>query len=922
MRHKTENFITRLKISNLIWASFGIVISALLVNNIIGMKSISNVFETVDVTVENSRLLTYSMQLDAELKKAASSLGFYLLGREEFQARNYEEARDNTFITLKNLKELLSGETDEAIRPLIAGIENDVNRFFEYQAQLFSLAKNPQENFPAMQYAAENVNPVSQKILSNLSDMLFSEAEEDSSNDRKVLLNDINDLRYNWVRLMSGIRAFLAFRGENSLDEIKLYRTSLDTISARIHENSGLLTFEQEESLASFEANRNEFHKRLKKLLELHGSERWRQDVYITRSQLSPILENINANSTTLVAHLGNSANAARESARDTYNIATRNSYALLAITALLIFLAGLGLTRQINKRLGTDASELQKVAEAIANGDLKMDLSYNGKTTTGVLASMQVMQQNLRNQIEKDHAAAAENGRIRQALDKADANIMIADADFNIIYMNDAIQTMMNDAEKDIRADIPEFNAGQLDGANIDVFNTESSGQQHIFDQLSSTQVVNTEIGGRCFRIISNPIIDDKGQQLGTVVEWLDRTQEVGIENEIKDIVNASLAGDLSQRISMTGKSGFYAMLSGGINELVDVNESVINDTAGVMSAMSNGDLTRAITSDYRGSFGQLKQSINTTVDKLTQVVGEIGNSANAVLSGSNEIAHGNVDLSHRTEDQATSLEETSSTMDEMTSTVRQNADNAQHADKLAASTRDQADQGGHVVDDAVAAMSEITAASKKIADIIGVIDEIAFQTNLLALNAAVEAARAGEQGRGFAVVASEVRNLAGRSATAAREIKILIEDSVAKVEEGSKLVDKSGQTLGEIRDSAKKVSDIVADIATASQEQSDSIEQVNIAIMRMDESTQQNAALVEQAAASSEAMGEQARNLSELVGFFKTSSSGSTGSIAVTTERRADDRPWTDQDVPVTPGDSTDIAATGTDDGSWEEF
>ncbi len=302
MKHRTEKFIANLKISHLIWASFGIVISALLVNNIIGMKSISNVFETVEVTVEDVRLLTYSMQLNADIEKSARSLGFYLLGKEEYQASNFEQARDNTYKTLQNFKALLSESSAEEIQPLINEIENDINRFFEYQEKLFSLAENPQENLPAMKFAAENVNPVSQKILSNLSDMLFSEAEEDSSNERKVLLNDINELRYNWVRLMSGIRAFLAFRGKNSLDEISLYQANLDTISKRINDNSELLTFEQEESLKNFETLRNDFNKRLKTLLELHGSDSWRQDVYITRNELSPILENINLYSTRLVA--------------------------------------------------------------------------------------------------------------------------------------------------------------------------------------------------------------------------------------------------------------------------------------------------------------------------------------------------------------------------------------------------------------------------------------------------------------------------------------------------------------------------------------------------------------------------------------------------------------------------------------------
>ncbi len=268
---------------------------------------------------------------------------------------------------------------------------------------------------------------------------------------------------------------------------------------------------------------------------------------------------------------------------------------------------------------------------------------------------------------------------------------------------------------------------------------------------------------------------------------------------------------------------------------------------------------------------------------------------------------------------------------MEEMTSTVRQNADNARQADQLASSAREQAEKGGAVVGNAVAAMGEITTASKQIADIIGVIDEIAFQTNLLALNAAVEAARAGEQGRGFAVVASEVRNLAGRSATAAREIKDLIKDSVGKVEEGSRLVDESGQTLGEIVTSVQQVSDIIAEIAAASEEQSAGIVQVNEAIAQLDEMTQQNAALVEQAAAASKSMGEQAHDLNEQVSFFtlvdKPEAKKKPGKPV---ERRAADRPWGKSDGErATPAagagkaPQTRKVAGGEDDaGEWEEF
>jgi methyl-accepting chemotaxis protein len=256
-----------------------------------------------------------------------------------------------------------------------------------------------------------------------------------------------------------------------------------------------------------------------------------------------------------------------------------------------------------------------------------------------------------------------------------------------------------------------------------------------------------------------------------------------------------------------------------------------------------------------------------------MAAVVAQVKNMAGQVHAGAEEISRGNINLSQRTEEQASSLEETASSMEEMTSTVKQTADNAGQANQLAQAARQQAEKGGAVVGSAVAAMNGINEASKKIADIIGVIDEIAFQTNLLALNAAVEAARAGEQGRGFAVVATEVRSLAGRSATAAKEIKALIQDSVARVEEGSRLVDESGRTLDEIVGAVKKVTDIVAEIAAASREQSGGIEQVNKAIVAMDSNTQQNAALVEQAAASSQAIVEQALVLHSVVAHFQVS-------------------------------------------------
>jgi methyl-accepting chemotaxis protein len=285
----------------------------------------------------------------------------------------------------------------------------------------------------------------------------------------------------------------------------------------------------------------------------------------------------------------------------------------------------------------------------------------------------------------------------------------------------------------------------------------------------------------------------------------------------------------------------------------------------------VAEGDLTQQISAGSSDECGQLLAALHHMNQRLAMIVGQVREGADAIAHGSGEIAAGNLELSSRTEQQAGSLEETASSMEELTGTVRQNADNALQANTLAATASEVASKGGAVVSEVVDTMGAINESARKIVDIIGVIDGIAFQTNILALNAAVEAARAGEQGRGFAVVASEVRNLAQRSASAAKEIKLLIDDSVEKVERGSKLVDHAGATMKEIVASVQRVTDLMGEIASASQEQTAGIDQINRAIADMDTATQQNAALVEEASAASEALQGQAGKLAELVSVFK---------------------------------------------------
>lgn len=463
------------------------------------------------------------------------------------------------------------------------------------------------------------------------------------------------------------------------------------------------------------------------------------------------------------------------------------------------------------------------------------------------------------------------EVARLQSAVDGATANLMLCDADLNITYVNPAVVNMMARREHDLRKMFSGFEARNLVGKNIDMFHKNPAHQRALLkDKNRLPARAEISVGGLEFEVNATMVLDAKGNYMGNMVEWKDITEQKDAQRQIEMLINAAIAGNLSSRISAAEYQGFMKSLGEGVNKLMDTVVRPIQDVTRVVKALAEGKLTDRMDGDFQGEFAVMRDAINASMTNLMDTVVKIRESSGNITSGVGEIAQGNADLSQRTEEQASSLEETASSMEEMTSTVKQNADNARQANQLAADARTQAEKGGQVVGNAITAMSEINNSSKKIADIIGVIDEIAFQTNLLALNAAVEAARAGEQGRGFAVVATEVRNLAQRSAAAAKEIKALIKDSVEKVDLGSRLVNDSGKTLTDIVGAVKKVSDIIAEIAAASQEQSSGIEQVNKAIMQMDEVTQQNAALVEQAAAASESVDEQAKELMRLMEYF----------------------------------------------------
>jgi methyl-accepting chemotaxis protein len=516
--------------------------------------------------------------------------------------------------------------------------------------------------------------------------------------------------------------------------------------------------------------------------------------------------------------------------------------------------------------------NQVVRCLNAMAQGNYRAPVDIGSQTEIGRLQeAAKSAQIRLGFNVAETQRVADEALRVKIALDNVSTGVMIADEYRNIIYTNKSVVKTLKAAEDDLRKMLPSFSADDLLGKSIDRFHQNPSHQARLLDTFQSPYTANLTVGPRHMRVIANPVINDRGERLGSVAEWTDLTQEVAVQGEVNNIVQAGIKGDFSQRLSLDGKDAFFRQLSSSINEMMETSEVALSDLAKVLAALAQGDLTQRIERPYEGMFGQLKDDTNQTIYQLTDIIQQIKEATDAISTAAREISMGNADLSHRTEQQASSLEETASSMEELSSTVKQNADNARQANQMAVAASDVAVKGGDVVEQVVGTMSAINESSRKIVDIISVIDGIAFQTNILALNAAVEAARAGEQGRGFAVVAGEVRNLAQRSAAAAKEIKTLINDSVDKVSTGTTLVEQAGSTIREVVVAVKRVTDIMSEISAASSEQSSGIDQVNQAITHIDEATQQNAALVEQAAAAAESMEEQANNLTDSVSRFR---------------------------------------------------
>jgi methyl-accepting chemotaxis protein len=571
------------------------------------------------------------------------------------------------------------------------------------------------------------------------------------------------------------------------------------------------------------------------------------------------------------------SSPAAGASSAPDYASARSSMFALGLAGAALTLVVGWLLQRRLARQLGADPSELGTLARRIADGELQLALPA-GPDDGSLRHSLGTMLEVWRGRREAEQRVATENLRVREALDSAGVSIMVADAERRIVFANRAVLRLLERQQDELRKVIPGFAVDTLVGSSIDRLHRHPERQIALLQGLQAPHKAQIQVGKAHFALTVVPVREAGGALAGFVVEWVDRTDELAVQQDIAGMVEQLARGDISARISLDGKSDFFLALAKSLNAALDSVEQCVEEVMGALAALANGDLGHRIERDFGGKFGIMKDDANRTLAQLADTVRSISGAIVSIGSAAQQIAGGNDALSTRTETQAASLEEAAASMQQLTATVRQNTDSSRQAIAVAEEAACSARRGGEVVGEVAQTMTAITAASRRIGDITGVIDGIAFQTNLLALNAAVEAARAGEQGRGFAVVAAEVRALAKRSADAAKEIKALIDDSARTVDSGAKRVQAAGGEISSLVESVARLSALMQEIGAAGAEQHAGIEQINTTVLQLDQATQQNAALAEEATAAAQGLEGQTRELAAAIAFFRLGDAAAT--------------------------------------------
>lgn len=951
-------------------------------------------------------LVEQEIEFKSSINESLSALrGYMILGNDKFKEQRHNAWKDIAY-EIKSITEkesYLSPENQKNFNEL-----KELLKGFEIVQQKVEDIAFSENELPANKVLNSEAGPHAKKVLQAVTAIINEEKNLPATAERKNLLGLLADSRGSFAVGLASVRAYLLSGDTSWRDDFKK-RWAVNTQRFEsLKANAYLFNSTQQKHFADYQQYRSAFAPLPEKMFSIRESEKWNMANYLLATEAAPKAEHI----LTIIKGMAHSVDESIHAANDQLDIqAITLEVTSVVITAIAIAI-GIFLSMLITRSLTQSIKQVQGVVNNIANGELNNNTSHSRKDEMGdLLNNIDNMQGRLRTIIEvevQNIIDAARKGDLSQRLDDSDKvgcykelsdgiNELI---NINSQVINDTVNVFSSLSHGNLDTRISQEYQGEFSrikkDANftidrlhqvisVDIQSIIDSALQgdlskripvdnkegfffDLSEKINQLVDVNQKVVDDTVRVFEALSKGDLSQQItrdysgefaklkhdaNTTINKINSV----IEKDIQNIVDGTLQGDLEKRINLNDKEGFFHTLSNSINQLSETSSTIISDTTDAIRKMEKGDLTHTIDRDYQGSFNDLKVAINNTTKHIREVLTEIMDASSHVKTGSTEIALGVTDLSNRTEDQAALLEETAANMNQMTDSVQGSTQSTQNANSMTVKTEKQATAGGIAVNNAIEAMAGINSASKKIADIIVVIDEIAFQTNLLALNAAVEAARAGEQGRGFAVVAGEVRTLAQRSADAAKEIKDLIHDSVDQVSNGSKLVDESGNTLKEIIDSVKEVSSAISSLSDTANEQLGGIQQVNNAIANMDQMTQQNAALVEQSSAASQSLSEQADKLNQMVGFFQLGNSSgystsgntisrtsSTGLSAAASKPQAKQQstpalapppatkpatkaapkpaaePTAKESTPPSPSENNTSWAD--DDGNWEEF
>lgn len=836
-----------MKISHKLLSAFGAIALLVLVTGLIGIISIKR------ITDSTNEMISRQMQ-NAEHAATTTSLSEHALAlSHEYvsKTKGLDEANEEIKVVLESINQRVESIDDPQLSDVQANLNNQFVKFGESIQRLMQAHDNRAVYNFKYQGVDTDLKTFIFQLELQLNDWVSKLEESVKFNiSFKGNMNPAKSNFIKWRRTFNVNDAKLM----KKLDKYAKLETKILKFATKVNSNEG---------------DRKKSHFERGKSRNLGKARRMLTGIreYVTPSVDAAIKEeklaqaSINAIALEIRSMLGDFSLQVEKNvalSKSQLSDTTSEVFNLLVAIIVISMVVALSCGFLISKTIVNQLKRVVDFFHSIGEGNYNNVIVTKSKDEIGeLLTELDALQKRLDHDMAAALTQATESNRIKTALDCASSNVMMADLDFNVIYINDNAQSMFEEIEDKLCEVMPAFDASSLIGMNIDVFYKDPSHQRELLAGLKETYQSTVEINGLTLLIIVTPVIDDKGVSIGSVVELQNRTAEVAVEDEISQIVEAAVNGDFSQNIKVDNKEGFFLTLADGINEILSNTGSSIDDVVRVLRGLSTGDLTQMIEKDYNGVFGQLKTDVNNTVEKLLETIGSVVVSTESSASTSNEVRNTAQSLGDGSSAQAASLEEISSSMEEMSANIRQSSDNANQTEQIAQKAANDAEESGATVSEAVVAM-------KSIAEKISIIEEISRQTNLLALNAAIEAARAGEHGKGFAVVASEVRKLAERSQTAAGEIGMLSSTTV-------EIAEQAGDKLLKLVPDIRKTADLVQEISVSAREQDTGADEINSAIQELDTVVQQSAASAEELAGAAEILSTQADEQRDVMKFFK---------------------------------------------------